>query len=569
MSPSRDHGAFDGMSDIAGGSPSAEVAVEGLRHRVASVRFPLRTSDAVEACSRRDEILEQIDDHMLPRLRRLDAPLLVVVGGSTGAGKSTLVNSLTRGNLAETGVRRPTTRLPVVVCNPADRSYFVGEHANLRGTEPGAVPAESEELPPGLALLDTPDIDSVVNDNRELATRLIALADLWLYVTTATRYADAVPWDLLRSAVERGTVLAVTLNRVPRAGGGDVREHLAQLLVERGFGTPPLFVVPESSVTDGKLPAEAVKNLQEWLADLAGEGREPMVRGALGSLLEGFRRRVPALAKHVETQIAADGELRDDVEASYTAALAGVDESTRDSSLLRGEVLIRWQDFVGSGELARSLRARAGWLSSKIGSRQGGDPNKLPPGGAELREALARALAAEIRSAAETASEGTVRRWRARPAGAALLDEAGHSRLVRPERRLRDRADRIARDWQENVLELVRSEGATKRSVARVISADPEKLTLVLMVGLLGYEATEPPGGESGMLPRRLLRSVFGAESLRTVAEKARQDLRRRVGDVFDEDAARFIRLVEAADAPDDAAVTDLYQVIYTLEVAR
>ena len=48
------------------------------------------------------------------------------------------------------------------------------------------------ELQPGLALLDSPDIDSVLAENRALATQLLAAADAWLFVTTAARYADAV-----------------------------------------------------------------------------------------------------------------------------------------------------------------------------------------------------------------------------------------------------------------------------------------------------------------------------------------------------------------------------------------
>ena len=54
-------------------------------------------------------------------------------------------------------------------------------------------------LPQGLALLDSPDIDSVLAENRALANQLLAAADGWLFVTTAARYADAVPWEFLRS----------------------------------------------------------------------------------------------------------------------------------------------------------------------------------------------------------------------------------------------------------------------------------------------------------------------------------------------------------------------------------
>jgi hypothetical protein len=57
-------------------------------------------------------------------------------------------------------------------------------------------------LQPGLALLDSPDIDSVLAENRALANQLLAAADAWLFVTTAARYADAVPWEFLRRARE-------------------------------------------------------------------------------------------------------------------------------------------------------------------------------------------------------------------------------------------------------------------------------------------------------------------------------------------------------------------------------
>ena len=87
----------------------------------------------------------------------------------------------------------------------------------------------SEGIPAGLALLDAPDIDSVVTRNRTLATQLLAAADMWLFVTTAARYADAVPWEFLRPAVTRGTAVAVVLDRVAagghRGGAGPPRER--------------------------------------------------------------------------------------------------------------------------------------------------------------------------------------------------------------------------------------------------------------------------------------------------------------------------------------------------------
>ena len=53
--------------------------------------------------------------------------MLTVVGGSTGAGKSTLVNSLVRHRVTEPGVIRPTTRAPVLVHHPDDAHWFTDD----------------------------------------------------------------------------------------------------------------------------------------------------------------------------------------------------------------------------------------------------------------------------------------------------------------------------------------------------------------------------------------------------------------------------------------------------------
>ena len=53
--------------------------------------------------------------------------MLAVVGGSTGAGKSTLVNSVLRERVTRSGVLRPTTRSPVLVHHPDDRGWFEGD----------------------------------------------------------------------------------------------------------------------------------------------------------------------------------------------------------------------------------------------------------------------------------------------------------------------------------------------------------------------------------------------------------------------------------------------------------
>ena len=133
-------------------------------------------------------------------------------------------------------------------------------------TDPTALQlVPSEGIPAGLAVLDAPDIDSVVTRNRELATQLLAAADMWLFVTTAARYADAVPWEFLREAVTRGTAVAVVLDRVAPEATEEVRGHLAAMLTENGLGEAPLFVVHETAAYDAMLPPDVIDPMRTWL----------------------------------------------------------------------------------------------------------------------------------------------------------------------------------------------------------------------------------------------------------------------------------------------------------------
>ncbi|MBA2640479.1 MAG: dynamin family protein, partial [Nocardioidaceae bacterium] len=149
-----------------------------LRQGLEDVSFPLSTDGADEARTVRRVLIDQLDDYVLPRLLQIDAPLLAVVGGSTGAGKSTLVNSLVGRSVSPTGVLRPTTRSPLLVHHPDDAYWFEadrilpdlprsGDEAASDGA--GLRLVASDGVPQGVALLDAPDVDSVDRANRHLA----------------------------------------------------------------------------------------------------------------------------------------------------------------------------------------------------------------------------------------------------------------------------------------------------------------------------------------------------------------------------------------------------------------
>ncbi|SFF03905.1 ABC transporter [Blastococcus tunisiensis] len=539
-------------------------ALAVVRDRLAASPLGLATParDAAARASR--AVRDQIDDYLLPRLGDLDAPLLTVVGGSTGAGKSTLVNSLVGSPVTTAGVLRPTTRAPVLVCARADVAAFSGDRvlpglARVTGGAggPGTVQlVVRDDLPAGLALLDAPDVDSVVESNRELAGQLLAAADLWIFVTTAARYADAVPWDLLRTAQERGTALAVVLDRVPPEAAAEVAADLHGMLQRAGLAGARLVVVEERPLVDGRVPEDQVAPLRAWLHGLAAdqEARAAVVRQTLTGALDSLAQRVDGVAAAVEEQAAAVDALRAAAAAAYTAAYESIDAGVRSGTLLRGEVLARWQEFVGTGEWMRALQGGVSRLRDRVVSGLTGRPT--PADG--LQDALESSVERLLRAEADRAAERTVGAWRALPAGARLLTgEERELEQVSPD--FPEAAAAQVRDWQGAVLDLVRDQGGDKRTRARLLSWGINGAGGIVMIavfaqtgGLLGGEVAV--AGGTTVVGQRVLEAVFGDAAVRSLADRAREDLQRRVDGLLRYEQARFDdRVDDAAPAPGTA----------------
>jgi 50S ribosome-binding GTPase len=554
-------------------------ALMRLADALGALRLGLAVPGVERARKVRDDLVGQIRDYLLPRLRQMDAPLLMVVGGSTGAGKSTLVNTLVGEVVSPAGVLRPTTRAPILACNPDDVRWFDDDRvlpglARSTGSEAGGpgvlrlVPTAA--LPPGLALLDSPDIDSVSAENRALANQLLAAADAWLFVTTAARYADAVPWELLHAARERGTALAVVLNRVPADAVQEVGDHLTAMLRERGLEGAELLVVEEVPLaTEGLLPDDASLPVRGWLGGLASdaEARAELVRATLAGALASIPARVGAVREAAEAQVAAADELRDEAAHAYGAARDKVEETMRSGSLLRGEVLARWHEVVGTGDVMRALESRVGWVRDRLRSLV----TAKPPADAELEAAVETSVESVIRAAADGAAERTVRGWREHVTGKALLAEVPGLDTASPE--LVAGLEGEVRAWQGEVFELVQREGASKRTTARLASlgVNAAGLTVMLAVfsqtgGLTGAEAVV--AGGTSAVGHKVLEAVFGDQSVRALAAKARADLLARVGRLLDAEADRFEALLDPV-APDRAGLGALDDAVRAVERAR
>ena len=537
-------------------------ALELLRTRLATLPLPLRTSGVEVARAERDAALAQLDDYLLPRLRAHGAPLLVVVGGSTGAGKSTLVNSLLGEAVSTPGVLRPTTRSPVLVHHPLDARWFSTDRilpALARTSSASGLPSvdagarelrlvASAALPRGLALLDAPDVDSVDVANRALATELLAAADLWLFVTTAARYADAVPWQLLRGAARRRARVALVVDRVDPGAEAAV-DDLRRLMADEGLGEAPLFVVPEALQSDGLLPEATVGPVSGWLSELGADAgaRTAVALATRDGAIDDLVRRCAGLAEAVDAQGEAARRLRGAVTAAYADAAAHVRTVTSDGALLRGEVLARWQDFVGTGDLFRSVEQGVGRLRDAVAGFLRGRPPAAPA----VETALAHGLQAVLLDAADEAAGRAYAAWRGDAAGSGLLTGM---ELSRGSRDLRAEVDRQVRGWQADVLELVRDQGANRRGTARYLSFGVNAAGVSLMVlafastgGLTGVEVGI--AGGTALVAQKLLEAVFGDEAVRRLTSQARGRLDARVADLLTGEAVRFTAQLDASGA--------------------
>jgi energy-coupling factor transporter ATP-binding protein EcfA2 len=528
-------------------------AVEQLRGEVHEATFPFDLPGVREVRSSQSALIKQLDDYLIPRLSSLDAPLLAVVGGSTGAGKSTLVNSLVGSVVTQYGVIRPTTRRPVLVHNPRDAPWFTGNRIlpGLARISEGDTTSEdlsalrlisSETLPAGVALLDAPDIDSVVHANRDLAGQLFLAADLWIFVTTAARYGDAVPWDFLRRASEHGTSVAIVLDRVPPHTMEEVRTHLATMLRDRGLVSAPIFTVAETTVMAGGLLSEReIARLRSWLSALArdAKARSVVVRRTLTGALKFIPNSAHALSTASDAQEDATAALHLQVRSAYVDAIQSAERAMADGTLLRGEVLARWQEFVGTGQFLRQAEAGSSRLRDRIAAAIKGNS---PPTG-ELGRALESGVGDLLTAQLREASVAVLRAWRRLPGGPAFV--VAHPELADPTPGIADGVELLVRGWEQEVLELVCVAAKDRRTRARVTSFGVNGVAVILM--LLVFSQTEelsegevPRAGGSVVLAQRILEAIFGDLAVRGLVAQARLRLTERARGLYSAEQKRM-----------------------------
>jgi len=521
---------------------------------LADRRAALVTEDeAGGAKDRARQLRDHVRAYVLPRVRAIESPLLVVLLGPTGAGKSTLMNTLARATVSRTGLLRPTTREAILFATDADAATL--RRGALAGIDAGRIvrsPAENASA--GLAIVDAPDLDSVERANRVVADALVEAADLGIFVTSAVRYADKVPFDVVQRIAARGLPVLIVVNRLPaeRSEQGVVLDDVRRILKDtalRGIDDARLQVVgvaegrldPSGERLDLEAAAPVLQRIDELAQDR--ERRLALARRALEGALAGLGPLLGTVALDVERDAAEGEALRAIAKNAYDTELAALLEDLRGGTFLRTEVLRHWESYVKADQITRFFSRGLGRIRGTIIAAVRGMPEA--PVGVVEKEVTSDVIAVAVSRATEAARR-VASEWssRAGPADRLARDPSLWSASPDLATRIRPRLG----EWVASIATEVQARGAGKRDLAFGVSLGVNALAVAAMVGVFAHTAGVT-GTElgivaaTGFLNQKLLQAIFGEAAMREMIAGARERLEALLGDEFLKERARYDRL--------------------------
>ncbi len=511
----------------------ARAGLHALAEALDGVRFPLE--DEGTGPQLLGELLWAIRGYLLPRLGDVDAPLVAVLIGSTGSGKSTILNSLAGRPISEVSVVRPTTTQPVVWCHADNVSRY--EDGPLAGLAPRVV-GTSDPLLHRLTIIDAPDVDSVEVAHRATADALLRATDVCLFVTTPQRYADAVPWEFLLQAHRRDVPLMYIMNRTrteidPTIIGDFVaRMQGGGLAVEFDEVIP----IPEQDVIQSYSGVDdaAVSHIRSILEEMAVMDAQLAVSQATLGAFDDLLRGIDALRAAAEEDRETLGRLRAGLRQASRLHRVELEQSLAAGTLLKGEIMDHWSDLIAGGQFARAVNDGLAKVRSWRRRTLGGGADRVE---GEARDEVTAIISRHIDLAAADAAAA----WDVDPIGRGLLERS----LWRIDDRTTSLVERELEDWTQEVRRLVEAKGGDRHAVARAASLGVNAMAVVAILAVFSHSGGIT-GGEVGIAAgaaaaqQAILEKVFGSAAMRTLVGEAREGLVATINRCFEVDLARF-----------------------------
>jgi len=536
---------------------------DALAHRVVRAPDPVRAERA-------ERLRRHVAEYLAPRAANVTAPLVVVILGSTGVGKSSLFNALAGKPLSESGLIRPTTRRPVALVHPADEGAVRSGDvlAGLVARNSIDLRSDPAAISPGVVIVDAPDFDSIEITNRDLAMELLEAADLVIFVTTVTRYADQIPWTVLARVRQRGVPLLAVLNRMPDESS-ETEAVIADFraLLDRGeldtlgaFGSLEVVVVPEGAIdpsNDG-LDRGSITPILAGIEALRSDQaeRRAVIRRSLVNALQGLPDAIEKVAAEIDDEQRAAATLLRALDTRYQRARGALTQEIESGTFLRTEVLRMWLEFVNAGPLTRYISEGVGRIAASI--RQVFRPAPPAPA-AEIRDAAFSDLVASVVRHIDDAARQTADDWASDHHGAAAL--ATEPGLWGVGEGADARLHRQLEGWVEGIGQEIRVMGAKRKGRAQAASISINVLGTSAILGVFlhtgGLTGAELGiGAATAVINQKLLEAIFGEANVSAFVEEAKVKLIAILDEAFGSEKARFLAaLGPLAEASDLAAV--------------
>lgn len=503
------------------------------------------------------ELRDHTRGYLLPRARDLDSPLVIVLLGPTGSGKSTLFNTIAGAPVSRTGVLRPTTRHAVVVATDADARAVVDD-GPLAAIPPDRLEVRDEGARPGVVIVDAPDVDSVEHRNRAIADTLLELADLCVFVTTATRYADRVPWDVLARAEQRRIPLVVVVNRLPPGEDATtVITDVHRLLGDTTLAALEVLAVPEGALnaTGRGLDRAAVEPLLARIVELSRDRvkRRAMAEQALTGAVAGLSPLAGAIAEDLDHDAIAADALRLVLATDYADETVRLRERLNGGTVLREEVIRHWHSFVGADQITRLFSSGIGKVRGTIMATVRGTP---PAPVAVVQQGAADDVAALVVAHAAEAARRTAAHWAGDARGADVIAADPGLWTASPDLTVRTRT--TVDEWVRSIAADVAIIGADKKGIARAASLGVNAGAVTIMLATFAHTGGIT-GAEVGIaaatafLNQKLMNALFGEAAVQEMLDRARERLTRAIAELMDGERARF-----EARVPDGSALRAL-----------